>query len=53
MRDNATFNTYLISASHTTEQESEFGLAYGSEGRVTVVQCDTFKWALEPGPRAR
>ena len=42
-----------ISASHTTEQESEFRLAYGSEDRVTVVLCDTLEWALEPGPRAR
>ena len=46
-------NVKLISASHTTEQESEFGLVYRSEGRVTVVLCDTFVWALEPWPRAR
>ena len=44
-------NHTLISASHTIE--SEFRLAYGSEGGVTVVLCDTFEWALEPGPRAR
>ena len=46
-------NGYLISDSHTIEQESEFWLGYGSESRVTVVLCDTFEWALEPGPRAR
>ena len=43
----------LISVSHIAQQESEFGLAYGSEGRVTVVLCDTFEWALEPRSRAR
>ena len=42
-----------MSASPTIEQDSEFWLAYGSEGRVTVVLFDTFKLALEPGPRAR
>ena len=45
--------TEEVSASHTIEQESEFWLAYGREGRVTVVLCDTFEWALGPGPRAR
>ena len=38
---------------HTTERECEFGLAYGSEGRVSGVLCETFEWALEPGSRAR